>query len=746
MKIPALISFSSSLGDLLSVTPTLKKLYYTHKQRIVTVSYIPSLFKNNPYCLENLNINDVDVSELEKKYTVYKTFHTVGKKDPLGVEFKHAMCDIRQFHAKDLGFMLTPEEMRCDFFPEEKTSCMKKIQLPEKYIVLHPAQTWDSRTWEKEKWQSLIDSLNAQDLFVVTIGKDSAEYSDHLNQEKPAWALSIKKGIDLTNKTSLDQSWHIINDAECVVTMDSGILHLSGTTDTHIIQLGSSINPRFRAPYRYGSQDYKYSYVSGACQIHCASDLYYSLRDWGTIQSVTLINTCLENKPSFECKPSVEKVLQEVLSVISNTKKEDVQVKFPSPDYQKIINTEVEYLDEKKEYSQEILVSFVKGPKVEINGDNDDDRTFEVFFIDDNNEEIVYETQMKINHWCQASRKWFTNWRVEVWCEGIIIKTEKLNLRGEKVLISLSSSALGDTIAWSPYCLEFKNIHGCELIVESFHHNILAKCYDEVEFVEMNKFQGKNINFYATYNIAYGVDKEKFNLEMKKININFSKGIGPLFSSNIKVWNEASNPRDTTKITLASVVSDILGLDYREIRPNIPKEENKERPIEKKFVCISEFASAPGLKLWNNQIGWQKVVDHLNSLGFQVVSISMEKTNLKNVIKRNGKIDLEDRIWYLHHCEFFIGVSSGLSWLAWACGKKVVMISGATKEWNEFQEDNIRIINKNFCNGCWNSDEHSQKFGCFHYSLCPENKNFECTRKISPQEVINSMELNNLLN
>jgi ADP-heptose:LPS heptosyltransferase len=40
----------------------------------------------------------------------------------------------------------------------------------------------------------------------------------------------------------------------------------------------------------------------------------------------------------------------------------------------------------------------------------------------------------------------------------------------------------------------------------------------------------------------------------------------------------------------------------------------------------------------------------------------------------------------LQHCEFFIGVSSGLSWLAWACGKKVVMISGITKKENEFKE------------------------------------------------------------
>ena len=94
--------------------------------------------------------------------------------------------------------------------------------------------------------------------------------------------------------------------------MDSGILHLAGTTDTHIIQLGSSIKPEYRAPYRNGNQDYKYNYVAGSCGLHCASDLTYSLRDWGHIQSVTLIGNCLEKKPTFECNPSFNSVFEVV--------------------------------------------------------------------------------------------------------------------------------------------------------------------------------------------------------------------------------------------------------------------------------------------------------------------------------------------------------------------------------------------------------------------------------------------------
>ena len=37
--------------------------------------------------------------------------------------------------------------------------------------------------------------------------------------------------------------------------------------------------------------------------------------------------------------------------------------------------------------------------------------------------------------------------------------------------------------------------------------------------------------------------------------------------------------------------------------------------------------------------------------------------------------------------KFFIGIGSGLSWLAWACNTKTVLVSGFSKEWCEFKAD-----------------------------------------------------------
>jgi hypothetical protein len=124
-----------------------------------------------------------------------------------------------------------------------------------------------------------------------------------------------EKGINLMNKTSIDETWHLINYSSCFVTMDSGLLHLAGTTDVEIIQLGSSIKPEFRIPYRQGSQQYKYNYITGGCNLACASDMKHGVREWGTVQGIAPLIGCLENKSSFECQPTVIQIYNRILEL-----------------------------------------------------------------------------------------------------------------------------------------------------------------------------------------------------------------------------------------------------------------------------------------------------------------------------------------------------------------------------------------------------------------------------------------------
>ena len=102
---------------------------------------------------------------------------------------------------------------------------------------------------------------------------------------------------------------------------------------------------------------------------------------------------------------------------------------------------------------------------------------------------------------------------------------------------------------------------------------------------------------------------------------------------------------------------------------------------------------------------------------------------------------MEHTMDVIHYSDFFIGLSSGLSWLAWAMNKKVVMISNFTEDNHEFVSKCIRITNKSVCHGCWNNPNF--KFDKGDWNWCPIHKNtprhFECHTSITAQMVIDQI-------
>lgn len=304
----------NGLGDLICATPTIKKISEAYDCKVTVLSPMPEIFKNNPWVEKSYKKSSVDFDYISKNYLVHNSFYNVGKKNNLGIEYKHNRIDIRQFHAIHLGFMLTPEEMDCFYKPTESEK--PEFKYTERYVVIHPVSTWPTRTWDAIKWMALTDELNKKGIHVISIGKDSSE-KGFFNVEKPVFNFDIPLGVNLMNKTSISDCWHLISKADCFITMDSGLLHLAGTTDTNIIHLGSHLKPEFRIPYRNGSQQHKYSYVRGSCNLECGSNMKYGVKEWGDIQGVPPLIKCLEGKSSFECHPSVEQVITNVLEYVS---------------------------------------------------------------------------------------------------------------------------------------------------------------------------------------------------------------------------------------------------------------------------------------------------------------------------------------------------------------------------------------------------------------------------------------------
>lgn len=346
-------------------------------------------------------------------------------------------------------------------------------------------------------------------------------------------------------------------------------------------------------------------------------------------------------------------------------------------------------------------VNYVNGAFCEILSSIEN--KYKVEFINNDTGEIIYEANINNNCWAKTSKEYFINWKINIKQGTNLIKTFLLNLSNQRVYIAFESDSLGDTLAWFPYVNEFKKKHNCEIIVSTFWNELFENEYPGIEFV-------------------------KPGTEVHNIIAMYSLGCFDPWGENFD-----KNPTDFRTLPLQKIATDILGLEYKEIKPKIMI-PNKNNPLSKKYVCITEHATAQA-KYWNYTNGWQDVVDYLVLNGYEVVVLGNGDCNLKNVINKTGKLPLDELLNWIYYSDFFIGISSGLSWLAWVLNKEVIMISGFTKTFNEFSCH--RIINENVCNGCWNDSKYVFDKG--QWTWCPNNKDFECTKHITSEMVINEI-------
>lgn len=323
MKNIGILLNCTGIGDIISSIPTIKFLYKLYNKKIYVFNKNLEIFKNYPYII-NKEINNEELNKIRES-SDWKLFTTFDINRNI-----HPRIDIRQFHASNLGLQLLPEELNIEFYPDK----YEDINLPNNYVVVHPVKTWPSRTWEEQKWQKLINVLNENNIPVIAVGKKSSEIGTY-NTQKPIFNINIEKGMNLLDKLSLHQIWHILNKATVVITMDSGILHLAGTTDTAIVQLGSSINPKFRIPYRNDTQDYKYTYVQGECKLLCASNVKYNIKYNGEFNRIAPITFCLERPESigiqdfdpeiYKCHPTVNDVVIHTMKMYNMYKTDELK-------------------------------------------------------------------------------------------------------------------------------------------------------------------------------------------------------------------------------------------------------------------------------------------------------------------------------------------------------------------------------------------------------------------------------------
>ena len=435
-----------------------------------------------------------------------------------------------------------------------------------------------------------------------------------------------------------------------------------------------------------------------------------------------------QNLPGNFYTPDLDDLVEKIKDAYNNhsiwkkwhlQRSKEIRKKYSWENQAKIAYERLKQIDiAPKKRLPKLEINFVDGPYACL---RDAEKDYDVEFIDQDTGKSLYNVTLKNNYWGKTFHRYFINWELRLKNkEGKILNVHKYNATGKRVYIAFGSKSLGDTLAWFPYVLEFKKKHNCHVVVSTFWNHFFESKYPELEFVK----PGTNVeNLYAMYELGWFYDGE---------------------SDKIDKFRQ---PEDFRSIPLQQTATNLLGLEYKELIPEI-EYKIKDRPFKEKYVCISPHASASA-KYWHHPTGWQDVIDHLNNLGYKVVQISKGKHNddwengklpgkkpFENIIDFTGDLPIEDIINIIHHSELYIGVSSGLAWLTWALQKPVVMISGFSSAWTEFTTNVERIINKDVCNSCFNNF----RLDAGDWKWCPVHKDtprhFECTKKISPESVI----------
>ena len=329
-----------------------------------------------------------------------------------------------------------------------------------------------------------------------------------------------------------------------------------------------------------------------------------------------------------------------------------------------------------------------------------------------------------------STKRWFVRFGVEVWSldDGAggparPVLTHEYDASGREVLVHFPVGTLGDILAWFPYAARFTQAHpGCRVTcaLSPLIIPLLRDTYPGMRLVTHEEVEEERLaeRAYASYHL------------------------GLFFDDAAGDWQ----PTDFRHVGLHKTAAYILGVDPTEEAPRLSIPDGDARPIPEPYACVA-VQSSSGCKYWNNPHGWPAVVAYLKAHGYRVVCIDQKLVHGAGLMWTHiphgaedltGDRPLAERARWLRHADLFVGLSSGLSWLAWAARcPAVVLISGFTHPTNEFATP-YRVINWHVCNSCWNDPklrfDHKDFLWCARHQGTA--RHFECTRLITPEHVI----------
>lgn len=201
-------------------------------------------------------------------------------------------------------------------------------------------------------------------------------------------------------------------------------------------------------------------------------------------------------------------------------------------------------------------ITFNSMPKINITGQIPAEYFIEIYEYVNEEKELITDFTIPTNNYICFLREWYGDYDIHIWewneKEGLhMVASHRYDDKNKKVLINLDTYHLHEALIWTNKAIEYRDIHGCELIIKSsFKKEELCVDSSIKIITELNDIN----EYYAIYNIGKYDTEFEWNKKLTETVLD-------------KVWNKNRtycsyrNPRDWHYISIDDVAGDILGLN-----------------------------------------------------------------------------------------------------------------------------------------------------------------------------------------
>lgn len=238
------------LGDQICTEPTLR--YALKKFTDCEVS----LAAERPELFTHLKFRNVfDLREVQPNWDKYLTLNTITPPDNSNLVwqfFSHllthcvdftSMCALRQqLPNAEKEIMLAPYTAHF----EKLTSLGLSVHRMKKFVVVHAGKHWQSKTFPKPFWDSVLHEIKLGNKTPILIGADT-------DDNRSTVAVETEGCLDLRNQLSVMETVALLHWAKVLLTNDSAPLHMAASGRAWIGFVATCKHPDFIMHWRKGA-------------------------------------------------------------------------------------------------------------------------------------------------------------------------------------------------------------------------------------------------------------------------------------------------------------------------------------------------------------------------------------------------------------------------------------------------------------------------------------------------------------